>query len=208
LGHETLLTQSSSTELNRRQSPLLRLPYELRSQIYDYNLCDDGHHIVEVQKHHLCHHENNGEMRYTPAVTSLRVCRQIHSEAWSLPLTYHTFFIVRHPNETAFVKTASDAQKAAIRSVKLECVWYHDTETKLSQLWFWDTAWHDSFDDQAFDVLDSLTELETIHLDVVVVYMYRVSTKPFEPIADMIQGLAGDLQRRVGKEVHIAVHGS
>jgi len=147
-------------------------------------------------------------MRYTSGVALLRVCRQIHSETWSLPLSRHTFFIVRHPDEARFFNTISDAQKAAITSIKLEFVCYHDPDwPDFDKLWFWDLDVHDNFHTHHFDILDTLTGLKTVHLNVSIQWLDGlVLAEHFQQAEAMVETLEHDLQRRVGDNVVIVVH--
>ncbi len=93
----------SSTERNR-QSPFLRLPGEIRNQIYEYALSG---HVVMIYpgprnwqflklKHFRCSSRAPGCEKFSPdawfKLHSLGlVCRQLHDETKVLPYAYSTF---------------------------------------------------------------------------------------------------------------------
>ncbi|KAF2468776.1 uncharacterized protein BDR25DRAFT_175385, partial [Lindgomyces ingoldianus] len=81
------------------QSPLLRLPAELRNQIYGYLLCPDTSSLsaLKSKKNDLAvrgFNETSTSIQLYPGILS--TCRKIHGEAHSLLYTTHIFHA--HPS--------------------------------------------------------------------------------------------------------------
>jgi hypothetical protein len=119
---------------NALQSPLLALPGELRTLIYEhifgsldvraehrepfspgtfdkklfvsYEKKTDGSFVCLQHRHAL-----------------LNTCRQIHSEAWHLAFQLPTFILPKQEAESAFVGRLTAIQRASIKTVEVSAKW-------------------------------------------------------------------------------------
>ncbi|CAI6287124.1 unnamed protein product [Periconia digitata] len=123
---------------NQLQSPLLRLPPELRNRIYKYAL--GGKKLRPAGFIHRIKYEQNGRVTPPNFVALLSVCRQIYAEARLYPFLLNTFeFInteVEHIDEFAVFLTTQ--QQQSVKSVTMGIVeenrdgggswWYTDNK--------------------------------------------------------------------------------
>jgi hypothetical protein len=81
-----------STELNQRNSPLLRLPAELRNQIYMFAFCNITVDVRSRYENDPIDNQNliQGHRRVVGLLTT---CRQLHHEALPIFYEYCTFDI-------------------------------------------------------------------------------------------------------------------
>ena len=122
----------SSTARNTKESPLLRLPAELRSRIYSYVL--GGLEIdtmrsgtrdrpIMIPRERTENDERRSlhdwvNARYAPTDTLLS-CRQINSEARLLPFSLNHFKLCRYPAFGALLDALKPAQRNAISTVRV-----------------------------------------------------------------------------------------
>jgi hypothetical protein len=129
------------TQQNQLDSPILRLPAELRNKIYQYIFGDKviGLYVLpkiprakgsrngeyqRVTKSNIealssGRHDNmpqNGKPSYTFAL--VKVCRQIYSEARMLPFHLNTFGVPR-PDDLKFLLSVMQLQLSEVRTVRL-----------------------------------------------------------------------------------------
>ncbi|KAH7076476.1 hypothetical protein BKA63DRAFT_411228, partial [Paraphoma chrysanthemicola] len=129
---------------NREQSPLLRLPGELRNKIYAYALSDG---IVTVfgprgeKKYHF-HAQLAAASGQQHSATNLlsilgftTACRQLHAETQSLVFPSITFHIHSDGSFVEFLDDITEAQRDTIANIQLTTpdareggrVWAHST---------------------------------------------------------------------------------
>jgi len=100
---------------NQRNSPLLRLPAELRNQIYKYAL---GGHIVLLGTTHELVYPRKPRLYPEEPISHfalLRVCSQIHAEAALLPYSLNIFHFFTDPSSiNAFMSSISTSQLGAL----------------------------------------------------------------------------------------------
>jgi hypothetical protein len=140
---------------NQRASPLLRLPAELRNQIYEYVLTFGVWFI----------NENTGyadPCDAQPGVLSLlSVCRQIYHETEFLALRLNAIYFTEPPNSFFFSRLTMP-QRAAITHVTVDTyIWHHKIGASVSA--FGDQI---TLRDRQFQLLASLPALRT--LDVLI----------------------------------------
>lgn len=81
-----------STERNQRESPLLRLPAELRHNIYE-QILGGKLYLVKLDRPRFNLVTKCEDSSFSDDATILRVCRQIHYEARLLPFQLNVFDI-------------------------------------------------------------------------------------------------------------------
>ena len=104
---------AEATAANQLNSPLLRLPAELRNLIYHYAL-GNCTLIVSTFNHRLCLYQ-----RDIPAFPLLVVCTQIHAEAAILPYSLNTFNIAFDHSLDMFITTMPLAYRHAIKRLDI-----------------------------------------------------------------------------------------
>jgi hypothetical protein len=131
---------------NQRASPVLRLPAELRNQIYEYALTFGVWFICDAQ----------------PGILSLlSVCRQIYHETKLLALRLNAIYFTEPPNSFFFSRLTMP-QCAAITHVTVDTyIWHHKIGASVSA--FGDQI---TLRDRQFQLLASLPALRT--LDVLI----------------------------------------
>jgi hypothetical protein len=113
-----------STEANQRNSPLLRLPAELRNQIYELVLRHDCLSLA------LGRYLNLQPIRLYPdpgsrTLALLRVCRQDHFEAALLPYSLNTFVFTRISVAKGFQDLCTPVQLHVVEGVELYTQLWH-----------------------------------------------------------------------------------
>ncbi|KAG9188772.1 hypothetical protein G6011_07477 [Alternaria panax] len=104
--------KNEATKRNTAESPLLRLPAELRNEIYKYAL---GRHVYPVP----------GDGRKNPrALNLVRVCRQIQQEAAFLPYSLSVLSSRMAIHLEEFVSRLSISQRNAIETIQLSEIGY------------------------------------------------------------------------------------
>jgi len=103
---------AEATAANQRNSPLLRLPAELRNLVYRYALGDRTLILSTRNRKTL-----RLRRRDTPAFSLLAVCTQIHSEAALLPYSLNTFDIALESTANTFLATVPLAYVQAIKKL-------------------------------------------------------------------------------------------
>lgn len=192
---------SSSTERNQYESPLLRLPAEIRIQIYKYVLCGRTNRTFQVDRRNLF----EDDKPYKPDLTLLHSSRQVYFETSTLPFLGNTYFVVRQPEETMFFTQLSAMQKAAITSLKLEFV-LDDLAPDYFSMWrCYGDVWF-GFSSVEYDFLDTLTGLRTIHLNLVHVGDNPASLDDSTSTEGSSAEFQRDLSIHVGESVDIQVH--
>ena len=145
------------------------------------------------------------EASYKPHLALLQVSRQTHQETVKLPVSRHTFFIVRQPDRTRFFQCLTEVQKAAIESIKLEFVWY-DPEQDDFKLWFWIVdVWY-SFDGTTFRFLQCLTGLRTVHINIVFQWSQPASSENYAQAEEIVYDLASQLKAQLAEGVTVQIH--
>ena len=99
-----------SARRNARDSPLLRLPAEIRASIWKHAL---EYPVVKVRPSSKRHRKS---VRVNFGL--LRICRQVYSETARLPHTLNTFSFSTHDDVTNFArrKKLDKLQKLSVRS--------------------------------------------------------------------------------------------
>jgi hypothetical protein len=111
--HYTRLT-TSSTVLNARNSPLLRLPGELRNTIYEYVLDEGGYTFIIPHRPARAFGERKNRL------APLSVCRRIHQETVLLPLSLNEFQFFYNVGFRDLFLAIGPSKRRAIREVRLE----------------------------------------------------------------------------------------
>lgn len=121
-------TDITRTLRNQRECPLLRLPAELRNQIYTYvpggheirteslpwGFTTPGHHPIQLSSH------NNGIWTRPHHFLALTVTsRQLRSETEFLPFRLNCFQAHHNRGFQHFLGTLSQRQRNAIRTIRL-----------------------------------------------------------------------------------------
>ncbi|KAH3909047.1 hypothetical protein HBI56_125970 [Parastagonospora nodorum] len=118
---------------NQQQSPLLRLPAELRNQIYE----------------HVCRgvrlRPGSGNVHYRnildpdaviiPVTHMLLVCRQIHNEAALYPLSFAEIQLWKREGFQQFLNTLSERQRNAIHTVHTGTLTFIDSADDMKLFW-------------------------------------------------------------------------
>ena len=93
---ETSVLTLGSTERNQRESPLLRLPLELRDQIYEYVTIDDSY----------CGNDGvyDAGSKRKNAFAVRAICRQIYLETRTLPFTLGIFWLPKFPARYGWIE--------------------------------------------------------------------------------------------------------
>jgi len=126
-------TDISRTLRNQRESPLLRLPAELRNQIYVYVL--GGHEIRTESRPHgynmsshppiqLSSHNKDDWNRPHHFLALTATSRQLRSETTWLPFKLNTFRAHHNRGFKHFLWTLTFQQRDAIRTIRLMKVNY------------------------------------------------------------------------------------
>ncbi|KAF1912483.1 hypothetical protein BDU57DRAFT_458390, partial [Ampelomyces quisqualis] len=122
---------SRSKECNRQQSPLLRLPGELRNKVYEYAMTGitvTVHLAGRRGAETYALHANVAATPTTDAISTsdmnrviglTRVCRQIQVETHLLPFASITFHGVSNGSFLTFIDSLSNAQRDAISTVQI-----------------------------------------------------------------------------------------
>jgi hypothetical protein len=110
---------------NRQSSPLLRLPPELRNQIYEYVLGGEIYYLLDSSgRMILIKNRYNGARRpQKHCFALLETCRQLHAETASLPSSLNTFASSSLTIANFFSKLTT-AQQEAVKGVRLYLQWY------------------------------------------------------------------------------------
>ncbi|KAF2635352.1 hypothetical protein P280DRAFT_196935 [Massarina eburnea CBS 473.64] len=101
---------SSSAQRNQRESPLLRLPAEVRNEIYNYALTADYKF------------SDSGKLPLAASLSLLVVCRQINTEASNLPLMLSTFHLdsaLAYPTSNKLRDLFTAHQRLLIKTIEL-----------------------------------------------------------------------------------------
>jgi hypothetical protein len=117
---------SHSEARNRKQSPLLRLPGELRNKVYEYAMSEITVTVFPYKggykPYHLQAHLNDtpSSTRHVTDVLSLtRVCRQVRAETCHLPLRSITFHVASDRSFHDFLQVLSEAERNAISTIQI-----------------------------------------------------------------------------------------
>ncbi|CAE7000757.1 hypothetical protein CFE70_001059 [Pyrenophora teres f. teres 0-1] len=104
------------TQLNATNSPLLRLPAELRNQIYEYAL---GGHIFYFYTE--CSNEYPHDRFFHNDIALVYVCRQLNAETALLPYALNSFIYRYYGRDSAenFVHQRSLEQLRVMKSIRL-----------------------------------------------------------------------------------------
>lgn len=105
------LTLGDSARLNEIESPLLRLPAEIRNKVYAYVL--SGEKSVLYTSRGV-----SKQWAMCLAVTS--VCRQMHFEAHLLPFKLNRFCFNSREHYRDFVTKTSSKQRSVVTSIKID----------------------------------------------------------------------------------------
>lgn len=111
-----------STIANSKNSPLLRLPTEIRDKIFRYaSTAEDG--IICINFPHARRRLLSGR----ETIILPRVCRQIYSESATLCYTENTFELLRVSGQEVhgWINRRSEAQKRVIRRIQLNWAAYN-----------------------------------------------------------------------------------
>jgi hypothetical protein len=108
---------------NKHESPLLRLPGEIRNEIYAYVL--GNKHYCVATSNHIDHDTGqtlspNGFLTSSKDLALLTVCRQIHTEAHLLPFVLNTFHYDKLSDMFGTGKILIDQQRA-IQRIHVKC---------------------------------------------------------------------------------------
>jgi hypothetical protein len=154
--------------LNQRQSPLLRLPAELRNRIYEYTL---GGNTILINpwfgkprfRITVCDETSWEHPGCLVALTA--VCRQIHAEARFVPFELNCFHSHAEYASSAFWVHLTPDQKNHIRSVILKI-----DRKKFCLRCSWIEAGLDLNEVRALQSLGTLQNLERLELKFFNVY--------------------------------------
>jgi hypothetical protein len=114
-------------ERNARESPLLRLPAELRNRIYDLVLYEGDYNFAS---HFYIKDDQDQDdflnfegFKVDPKVPNrlglIRTCRQLYAETVLLPFSLNTFVFRTHAMQYFFDSKTTMAQSRAIRAIEL-----------------------------------------------------------------------------------------
>ncbi|RYN33813.1 hypothetical protein AA0112_g5632 [Alternaria arborescens] len=103
---------SEITPRNSDISPLLRLPGEIRNEVYQYVLNEGAYHFMDDDLWPMTECEERFAL--------LRVCREIYNETRLLPFSLNTFSFSNFQNFHRFiVKFTTAKQRQAIRALDI-----------------------------------------------------------------------------------------
>ncbi|KAF2270746.1 hypothetical protein CC78DRAFT_596414 [Lojkania enalia] len=125
-------------ERNRNESPLLRLPGELRNQIFEYVL-DLGYELRTsnsyIKRRGMSPIVHAGKRN---ALSLLHVCRQLYDETTILPYTLNTFTFHDLYDVDLWIRKTLPCQLETIKSVGICASWawsdalnYYDLDSQL-----------------------------------------------------------------------------
>jgi hypothetical protein len=139
-----LANNINSTERNACESPLLRLPPEIRNRIWSYILsirqitlkecpddwrddldvddyeCEEEYEVAYYELKEICW----ASAAYPPGLETLLICRQTYAEASLLPFTLNTISFSKVDYDMGyawFEDRLCPGQKDAVRKVELNC---------------------------------------------------------------------------------------
>ncbi|KAH7076571.1 hypothetical protein BKA63DRAFT_468329 [Paraphoma chrysanthemicola] len=118
-------SHAAITAHNAASSPLLRLPAEIRNEIYAHVLTLPGgitawNYDYIHEKVSMNMSSSIYELRKQPDYFAmLRTCHQIQSEAHLLPLTLNFLDFVSHKSVTDWVGATNPTQRAAVSRVRI-----------------------------------------------------------------------------------------
>ncbi|KAF2013419.1 hypothetical protein BU24DRAFT_331283, partial [Aaosphaeria arxii CBS 175.79] len=101
-----------STLLNQKQSPFLRLPAELRNQIYEYYFEEGSVYLDDSE----IYYADSSSFRAFNYIGLILVCRQIHADTALFPYTKLLFNFAWFTSGQigAWIEKRSQIQKEAI----------------------------------------------------------------------------------------------
>ncbi|KAF1830338.1 hypothetical protein BDW02DRAFT_633741 [Decorospora gaudefroyi] len=110
---DSSVDQAAITSLNVRNSPLLRLPGELRIKIYGYVLRQDEYWVIG--------HGGPTPAWYKPGnrLALLSACRQLYQETHLLPFALNEFYFVGYYELQDFCLAIGPAGRHSIRKFRL-----------------------------------------------------------------------------------------
>lgn len=119
-----------TTALNQQNSPLLRLPSEIRSQIFAY--------VIDSPCYIEPHTDTSGKLRVPTKLKEVmrtgHTCRQLRAETYLRYLSQQTFYFKKYRFQEHLALFTGE-QQALIRHVR---IYGEDTET----FFFWDAVWY------------------------------------------------------------------
>jgi len=119
----------SSMQRNQHDSPLLRLPRELRNDIFEHVLASTTYEvsICWTKRYPNNALESSLKVRVPrweqlpPDLSLLQVSRQVYAETFLLPFKLHTFYFnIRLRDIPDFLHRLTPAQRAAIKDVHVQ----------------------------------------------------------------------------------------
>ena len=130
---------SHSTQANAKNSPLLRLPGELRNRIYEHALADSFIEPMSYQRTVSRHPRESSNPPMSATVSLIRTCRQTRSEAEPLFFAHTTFGFDSRYDFHRFLAHVGPGKRELITSISLmfytiETLEQHDGRYKLPRL--------------------------------------------------------------------------
>jgi hypothetical protein len=111
------MLRSYSARQNQRDSPLLRLPAELRNQIFRYALGGETWNFVVRESNR---HRVRNCSGFQHALALLAVCRQIYAETALLPFSLGSFSFNDSDDFEIWLKALNSAQRNEVSVVGIE----------------------------------------------------------------------------------------
>jgi hypothetical protein len=111
------LHQNSITLRNQREAPFLRVPAELRNEIYSLVLHIGKWLIDDTGRAYIFKDDRLYESSHY--LVLLKICRQIYHETRLLPFSLNSFKIIHRFREVELVKKLTSFQTAAITRISL-----------------------------------------------------------------------------------------
>jgi hypothetical protein len=117
--------QDAITERNAQQSPLLRLPSELRNSIYDFTFADVTIHLYKLigsdRQHVACVRNSSLDAPVATNILNLtEVSRQRQFETRLYPFQLSTFHVVHDASFARFVDGLAEDQRNAIAILQVD----------------------------------------------------------------------------------------
>jgi hypothetical protein len=115
------LTTRYSVRSNQK-SPLLRLPPEIRTRIWEYAL--GGRYFLQHFLHRGTQRFSSLPSTQTNACALLQVCRQIYAETALIPIVINTFSVSDYQSLARVARTLPKYQRGKISEVQFEIPTY------------------------------------------------------------------------------------
>ncbi|KAF2636612.1 hypothetical protein P280DRAFT_483574 [Massarina eburnea CBS 473.64] len=105
------------TKRNQIESPLLRLPAEIRNEIYTYAICN---HTIKRMSEKPRHEPSSPGLGLTTIISLPKTCKHLHYETTHLVYKVNIFFFDVNIKYDSYFRNATQIAEMAVESIKFE----------------------------------------------------------------------------------------